>query len=106
MISVNKTSRLHVYGCFDKLRLFQHFLIYIYLPSNSLIVIVALTDSFLLDIWFSTHLELLSVKKPGSLGSGIDASSHPNMKTTDDMAGLSSASFWTQSKPTCMHRLT
>lgn len=89
-----------------KLILFQHFLIYIYLPSNSLIVIVALSDSFLRDIWFSTSLELLSVKKPGLLGSEIAASSHPNMKTTDVMAGRSSASFWTQSKPTCMHRFT
>lgn len=85
-------------------RLFENFLIYIYLPSNS--VIVAITDSFLLDIWFSTLLELLSVKNPGSLGSGRAAPSHPNMKNTDDMVGRSSVSFWTHNKPTCTHLVT
>jgi len=42
----------------------------------------------------------LSIKKPGCLGCGKIASSFANMKTTEDIVGLSPGSFWTHSKPT------
>lgn len=49
---------------------------------------------------------LLPKTKPGCLGSGINAASLLNIKTTEDIAGLSSARSWTHMRPMCMHLST
>ena len=49
---------------------------------------------------------LLPRTKPGYLGSGIDAVSLLNIKTTEDIVGLSSARSCTHIRPTFMHLST
>lgn len=51
----------------------------------------------------SSGFLFLSRQKPGFLGWGIVAVSLLNIRTTDDIVGLSSARSWTHKSPTCMH---
>lgn len=61
----------------------------LHLASKSVIVMVFLSDMGVGKVLLLSGVE--AVKKPGSLGSGRIAPSVPNMKSTDDITGLSSA---------------
>ena len=75
-----------------------------YLPSTTVTVtwfiVSCLTEEE------SVSLGLLPRTKPGCLGCGIDAVSLLNIKTTEEIVGLSSARSWTHIRPTCMHLST
>ena len=77
---------------------------YAYRGSSVIVTLFCEGVSSPLDIEFSVLLfELLSMKKPGSLGSGNFAPSLDNIRTTELIVGLSSEYFWTHNKPTWMH---
>lgn len=81
--------------------------IYVGYLATTVVMVIELPDWLLPS---STKVpmssELLSVKKPGSFGWGNGAPSLPNMNTTDDIAGLSTGSFWTHNRATWMHLCT
>ena len=67
---------------------------YAYRGSSVIVTLFCEGVSSPLDIEFSVLLfELLSMKKPGSLGSGNFAPSLDNIRTTELIVGLSSEYF-------------
>lgn len=64
-----------------------------HLASKSVMVMVSLSDMKHGGVVLLTGMQLLSMKNPGSFGSGKVAPSLPNIETTDGIVGLSSENF-------------
>lgn len=78
-----------------------------YLPSTIVTVTwFTLQDSSCLLDDESVSIGMLPRQNPGFLGCAIVAVSLLNIKTTEDIVGLSSALSCTHNSPTCMHLRT